>query len=185
MMQLPVCTTKKLDEHATFYDIPRRIHHGNPVFNSHILPTLFSKKKTHTVWCAFLFIINTRFRYPSPGEVPARFDAVLPFAERKVSNPSSRIRAKPHRGFAVSSSNLPVSTKKSEPKRVPTFLLLVYTLDIVHWSRYRPDLFAIFLPCKKKNLRSASVKPSAATVHRTVAFKSSNLAFSIAKKTHT
>ena len=65
------------------------------------------------------------------------------------------------------------------------FLLLVYTLDIAHWSRYRPDLFAIFLPCKKKNLRSASVKPSAATVHRTVAFKSSNLAFSIAKKTHT
>ena len=124
MMQLPVCTTKKLDEHATFYDIPRRIHHGNPVFNSHILPTLFSKKKTHTVWCAFLFIINTRFRYPSPGEVPARFDAVLPFAERKVSNPSSRIRAKPHRGFAVSSSNLPVSTKKSEPKRVPTFFVV-------------------------------------------------------------
>ena len=41
--------------------------------------------------------------------------------------------------------------RKRTPFGVHFFLSLIRVLDIRHRERYRPDLFAIFLPCKKKN----------------------------------
>ena len=65
-------------------------------------------------------------------------------------------------------------------------MLLVYTLDIGHRNRYRPDLLQ-FSFLWKENLRSRRGPTRRATVHRTIAFNSSNLSvldFS-KKKKHT
>ena len=54
-------------------------------------------------------------------------------------------------------------------------LFLVSNLDIVHWRRYRPDLFAFFFPMGRKIMELPPSSWRQADVHRTSVFRSSNL----------
>ena len=76
------------------------------------------------------FDIGIHVRYSTPEQILARFVAVLPSAECKVSNPSSRIRAIVHRTIAFHGSNLSKCTKIKTTCRSRSFLF---------W-RYWPDL---------------------------------------------
>ena len=64
--------------------------------------------------------------------------------------------------------------EKTTCRNMSFFLLFVYTLDITYQYWYRPDLLHFSFQWNEK-LRFGSVEPSPATVHRTVAFGSSNL----------
>ena len=95
--------------------------------------------------------------------------------KNKGSATSSRRRQRSsalHLDFQICRSCF--SKKKSTPNGVLFFLLLVYTLDIVYWSRYRSDLFH-YLPLGKIIIVSNPSSRIRATVHRTVAFDGSNL----------
>ena len=80
-----------------------------------------------------------------------------------------------HRTSAFRSSNLPVPTKK-ETHRLVCFSFVISVHYRYSSSEQVPARFVTcFLSFGKKTLRFGSVKPSPATVHRTVASNSSNL----------
>ena len=68
------------------------------------------------------------FRYHASEQVLARFVAILPKAECKVPNPSSRVRATVHWTVAFDSSNLSGSVS---PKRKSTPFGVLFFLEVL------------------------------------------------------
>ena len=101
--------------------ISATVHRTVAFDGSNPTSTISPKAKRTPNGVRFAFVISVHFRYRLSVLVPARFVAVLPKAERKVSNPSSRIRATSHWGVAFNGSNLSRNDKKRRTQTGSSF----------------------------------------------------------------